>query len=199
MTEGSVSYTDAVDILMRTLAIPDGRRASFESRIRHVQLVQAQAGREGKRIPYNLDEIALIAFAFALMGAHLPPRLAIRHIVERRSQTLRVLRVSVHRGDAIAVVPGNGLDAIGEGGQDAAVPLPRIAWFTNAEKATTTGSATLIGTGRMMAALTQFLAETNERNAQRRAEARLKRMEYCRAAARRSNAAKAAARQSTPG
>jgi len=191
----ALAYKDAVDILMPVLGVPDKRRASFESRMRHVQLIQARSGRDGGRIRYDLDEIALIAFAFSLMGAHLPPRLAIRHIVERRAQTLHLLHAAEQRDDATLLLPGNGLDAIGTGGQDDDIPLTQAIWLKDAPATDRPATATVVEAGRMMRSLSALFAQTVARNAIKREEKRQRRIENNRASSRRYNEAKAAERR----
>lgn len=81
----SLSFADAITVLMEACSITPEARSAFDARVRHLQrLGVPERGEDGAgRLRYGIAELAALATAVRLMDAFMAPALAARYVTER--------------------------------------------------------------------------------------------------------------------
>lgn len=80
----SLSFGDAVMILMEACGLAPEARTAFDARIRQLQRLGVPRGEHAPgRLRYGIAELAALATAMKLMDAFMVPALAARYVVER--------------------------------------------------------------------------------------------------------------------
>ena len=81
----SLSFSDALIVLMDACGLAPGARTAFDARVRQLQRlgVPARGLGEGGRLRYSIPELAALATAMKLMDAFMVPALAARYVTER--------------------------------------------------------------------------------------------------------------------
>ena len=129
----TLSFTDAVTVLMEACGIPAAGRGAFEARVRHLQRLGLPArtpDQKMSRIDYGIAELAALATAFRLMAAFLIPVLAVRYVTEQwdrlapfalagAREALPVDYLVRRRVETatIAIIEGNALADLGQKGR----------------------------------------------------------------------------------
>lgn len=161
----TLTFTDAVTVLMDACGIPPAGRKAFEARVRHLQrlgLPARTSDQKMSRIDYGIAELAAFATAFRLMAAFLIPVLAVRYVTERWDQLAPFALAGAREAlpadylirrrveaCAIAIFEGNALADLGQKGrldERYVGPLGRIvvADPASADLAAMTGGAALL-------------------------------------------------------
>jgi hypothetical protein len=83
----SLSFGDAVTVLINACGLAPTARTAFDARIRQLQRlgVPQRDDSEAGRLRYGIAELAALATAMKLMDAFMVPALAARYVVERWS------------------------------------------------------------------------------------------------------------------
>lgn len=129
----TLSFTDAVTVLMEACAIPASGRRAFAARVRHLQrlgLPARTADQKMSRIDYGIAELAALATAFRLMAAFLIPVLAVRYVTEQWNQLAPFALAGAREAlpadylvrrrvgaATIAIIEGNALADLGQKGR----------------------------------------------------------------------------------
>lgn len=81
----SLSFGDAVTVLMEACGLAPEARTAFDARIRQLQRlgVPTRGEHASGRLRYGIAELAALATAMKLMDAFMVPALAARYVVER--------------------------------------------------------------------------------------------------------------------
>lgn len=80
----SLSFGDAVTVLMEACGLPPTARTAFDARVRQLQRlgVPARGDGSGRMLPYGIAELTALATAMKLMDAFMVPALAARYVLE---------------------------------------------------------------------------------------------------------------------
>ncbi len=81
----SLSFSDAVTVLIDACGLQSDARTAFDARVRQMQRlgVPARDGDTAGRLRYGIPELAALATAMKLMDAFMVPALAARYVAER--------------------------------------------------------------------------------------------------------------------
>jgi hypothetical protein len=81
----SLSFSDALTVLMDACGLASGARTAFDARVRQLQRLGVPARKDGDagRLRYGIPELAALATAMKLMDAFMVPALAARYVTER--------------------------------------------------------------------------------------------------------------------
>ena len=81
----SLSFADAITVLLDACGLSQNARAAFDARIRHLQRlgVPSRTDDMAGRLHYGIPELAALATAVRLMDAFMAPALAARYVTER--------------------------------------------------------------------------------------------------------------------
>ncbi|PZO81001.1 MAG: hypothetical protein DI632_00010 [Sphingomonas hengshuiensis] len=80
----SLSFTDAITVLMDACGLSSEARSAFDARVRHLQRLGVPYRRDdaAARLHYGISELAAFATAVRLMDAFMAPALAARYVTE---------------------------------------------------------------------------------------------------------------------